>query len=125
MRPTHKELSNKLASAKSAVQRQYVFLINQDAIAEDALELGYSIALDLYEVLTELLGEVSLTHYAGSNPPQKSYMDEIQGVDLFPFVIESHRFRCRVYFKFAVTDGWFWLVSLHRDRPLKESQWKK
>ena len=54
-RPTHKELSNKLKQAWNFVQNAQVFIINQAALAADALELDYSIKFELLEVLNELL----------------------------------------------------------------------
>ena len=120
-RPSKKELFGKLRDAKSAVRNEDVFLIDQDVIAEDAMELGYDIGSELMEVLRELLEETSLNHYAGSRPPQKSYKGEIKDLELFPFAVENTRFKCRVYFKFALSGGSFWLVSLHQDRPIKES----
>ena len=120
-RPSKKELFGKLRDAKAAVRNEDVFLIDQDVIAEDAMELGYDIGSELMEVLSELLEGTSLNHYAGSRPPQKSYKREIKGLELFPFSVESARFKCRVYFKFALSGGSFWLVSLHQDRPIKES----
>jgi len=32
------------------------------------------------------------------------------------------RFKCRIYYKFALAEGAFWLLSLHQDRPLKEDK---
>ncbi|MCF8106748.1 MAG: hypothetical protein K9K64_14795 [Desulfohalobiaceae bacterium] len=119
-RPTRKELSNKLREAKAAVQSQSVFLIDQGVIAAEAIELGYDIAAELLEILEELLDEVSYDDYAGAHPPRKSYKDDIQGLELFPFVADSQRLQCRVYFKFVLDQGSLWLVSLHKDRPLKE-----
>lgn len=110
-----------MRDAKAAVRNADVFVIDQDVIAEDAIELGYDIGSELLEVLTELLDETSLNHYAGSRPPQRSYKGEIQGLELFPFVVDSLRFTCRVYFKFALSRGLFCLVSLHQDRPIEES----
>ena len=120
-RPSHKELFGKLRDAKAAVRNGDVFLIDQDVIAEDAIELGYDIGDELLDVLADLLERTSLNHYAGSHPPQKSYKGEIEGLELFPFVVESPRFKCRVYLKFALSGGSLWLVSLHQDRPIKES----
>jgi len=119
-RPSNKELFGKLGDARASVRNGSVFLIDQDVTAEDAIELGYDIGDELLEVLAELLEETSLTHYAGSRPPQRSYKGEIEGLELFPFVVESSRFKCRVYFKFALNEGSLWLVSLHQDRPIKE-----
>ena len=46
-RPSHKELFSKLRDAKAAVQNGDVFLIDQDVITEDAIELGYDIGDEL------------------------------------------------------------------------------
>lgn len=119
-RPSHKELFGKLRSARQAVSEGRVALLNQFAIAADAIELEYSIELELNAVLVELLEEAGPADYAGTRPPQRSYDQEIRDLELFAFTVESGRFKCRVYFKFALEQGMFWLVSLHQDRPVKE-----
>ena len=119
-RPSHKELYGKLRSARQAVNDGQVALLDQLPLAADAIELGYSIALELNSVIAELLEEAKPAHYTGSRPPQRSYEQDIKGLELFAFAVESRRFRCRVYFKFAMEEGTFWLVSLHQDRPMKE-----
>ncbi len=119
-RPSNKELYGKLRSARQAVEEGRIALINPLALATDAIELDYSIELELMAVLDELLGETTPAHYAGSKPPQKSYEQDIQGLELFAFIVESSRFTGRVYYKFALAGETLWLVSLHRDRPLKE-----
>jgi len=120
-RPSNKELFGKLRDARAAVKNGKIFLIDQDVIAEDAIELGYDIGDELIEILAELLDETTMIHYAGSRPPQRAYKQEIKGLELFPFVIESRRFKCRIYFKFALFEESIWLVSLHQDRPMEES----
>jgi hypothetical protein len=119
-RPSHKELFGKLRSARQVVRAGRIALLDQLSLAADAIELGYSIALDLKAVLSELLEASNPDHYTGSIPPQKSYEQDIQGLELFAFTVESKRFKCRVYFKFALEGEMFWLVSLHPDRPIKE-----
>ena len=119
-RPSTKELFGKLRGAKAAVWSGRVFLVGQGVIARDAMQLGYDIGNELLEVLGELLEETSAMHYAGARPPQRSYRNEIEGLELFPFVVDSLRFRRRVYFKFAISRGSLWLVSLHQDSPTKE-----
>ncbi|WP_153304223.1 hypothetical protein [Desulfovermiculus halophilus] len=119
-RPSHKEVQGKLREARAAVTKEHVFLIDQEAIAHDAIELGYDIGSELLEVVAELLDAASAEEYAGSRPPQRSYKDDIHGLDLFPFVLESGRFEGRVYIKFALAGDSLWLVSLHKDRPVKE-----
>ena len=119
-RPSNKELFGKLREARAAVQKGNIFLIDQDVIAEDAIELDYDIGDELQQVLAELLDETTVHNYAGSRPPQKSYKQEIEGLELFAFVVESRRFGCRAYFKFALIEGSLWLVSLHQDRPMEK-----
>lgn len=115
-RPTHKELSNKLKQAWACVQNAQVFVLNQAALAADALELDYSIEFELFEVLNELLEKTTPTNYSGSRPPQRSYEDEISGLDLFAFVVEMNRFEEPVYYKFSISQDALWLVSLHINR---------
>ena len=119
-RPSHKELYNKLREARIAVSKGLISLLNQDIIATDAIELEYTIGTELIPVLKELLDYTTPGHYAGSRPPQKSYEREIEGLDLFSFVADCSRLKCRVYYKFALVEGRLWLVSLHQDRPIKE-----
>ncbi len=119
-RPSHKELIGKLRVARLAVQTGQVALLNQSALATDAIELDYSIATELNTVLTELLEDAAPADYTGSRPPQRSYEQDIQGLDLFAFSLESKRFKCRVYLKFSMAGKLFCLVSLHLDRLAKE-----
>ena len=94
-RPSHKELYNKLREARMAVSKGLISLLNQDIIAADAIELEYSIETELIPILEELLDYTTPGHYAGSRPPQKSYEREIEGLDLFPFVADCRRLKCR------------------------------
>ena len=121
-RPSHKELYNKIREARKAVASESVLLLEQDAIAQDAIDLEYDIGDDLFDVISELLDETSPKHYAGTRPPQRSYKRKIEGLELFAFAVESSRFNCRVYYKFALYEGAFWILSLHQDRPLKEEK---
>lgn len=115
-RPSYKELTSKLKQACEFVKNEQVFVINQSALAVDALELEYSIEDDLLEVLNELLEKTDPTNYTGSRPPQRSYEDVISGLDLFAFVVEIERFFQPIYYKFSVSEDVLWLVSLHKNR---------
>ena len=114
LRPSHKELYGKIHEAKKAVSEGTVLIVEQEVVAADALELEYLVETELLGVLQELLEEASPGHYAGTRPPQRSYEREIEGLELFAFVVENIRFKCRVYYKFALAQEFFWLVSLHR-----------
>ena len=119
-RPSHKELFGKLRAARKAVETGQIALLNQTALAADAIELDYSITTELNAVLVELLEETTPADYSGFRPPQRSYEQDIQGLELFAFKVGSKRFKCWVYLKFALAGEMFWLVSLHPDRPTKE-----
>ena len=118
-RPSHKELIGKLRAARHAVEKGQIALLNELALVADAIELDYSIATELNVILTELLEDAAPANYTGSRPPQRSYEEDIQGLELFAFSLDSKRFKCRVYLKFALAGEVFWLVSLHQDRPIK------
>jgi len=64
----------------------------------------------------EFLGKSSLDNYTGTRPPQKSYQQEVQGAELFAFVIEKTSLNGLIYYKFSIVDDFMFLVSLHRDR---------
>lgn len=119
-RPSHKELFNKLRSARIAVNNGQIVLLNQLALAADAIELKFSIEHDLKTILSELLAVSSPAHCTGVKPPQRSYEEAIRGLELFAFAVESKRFNSWIYFKFAMKEKVFWLVSLHPDRQMKE-----
>jgi hypothetical protein len=82
-RPTHKELYGKLRSAKKAVRDGKVALLNQPALIADAIELEYVVEAELMPVLSELLDETTPANYTGRRPPNRSYEEDIQGLELF------------------------------------------
>ena len=120
-RPTHREILHKITQAREAVARGKIAIINPVAVAADALELEYEMA-ELAVVLSELLAQVKPGNYAGASPPQPSYEAEIFQSDLYTFTCSCSRFGCDVYFKFALKNDTFWLVSLHKDRPGKSEK---
>jgi len=115
-RPSHKELSKKIKQAMTAVEKGDFRLLNMLALVSDADELGYVVDDDLADLLSELLGKSNINNYAGTRPPQKSYQQEIQGTELFAFVIEKTTLTKSVYFKFSLVEETMYLVSLHQDR---------
>jgi hypothetical protein len=121
-RPSQKELFKKIREAKEAVASESVLLLEQDVIAQDAIDLEYDIGSELFDVLSALLDETSPTHYVGTRPPQRSYERKIEGLELFAFSVESSRFKCRIYYKFALAEEALWLVSLHHDKPPGEEK---
>lgn len=115
-RPSHKELTRKIRDAQEAVSHGRIAVINQAAVAMDALELGYDIVTEMVDVLCELLSMSRPEHYMGGRPPQRAYEREISDLELFAFVVDPERFEKPVYYKFALAGGMLWLVSLHENR---------
>ena len=115
-RPSHKEISKKTAQAKSAIASGNISILNMLSLVADADELGYVIEDDLDGLLMELLGKSCLDNYAGTRPPQKAYQQEVQGAELFAFVIEKTSLNGPIYYKFSIVDDFMFLISLHRDR---------
>lgn len=113
-RPSIKEINNKLRDSIKAVNGGRIKFVNINAIACDALDLGYSIDFDLKTILLELLSKASTENYVGKKPPERSYEKIIEGFDLFAFNIVCEFLKCLVYFKFAIKNGNFYLVSLHK-----------
>ena len=77
-------------------------MLNQVSLAADAIDLDYDISSDLVRVLMELLEAATPSDYTGLHPPQRSYEQDIQGLELFAFTLASKRFKCRIYVKFAL-----------------------
>ena len=119
MRPTQKELFKKIREARSAVVEGRIAILQQEAFAINALELGYLVESELHEVLTQLLDETTPAHYVGGRPPRRSYEQEIKDLELFAFEVESKRFQCRIYLKLALANNILWLVSLHESRSTR------
>ena len=115
-RPSYKEITKKIAIAQSAVEHGNYRILNMLSLVADADGLGYLIDDDLDDLLVELLKKSSLDNYSGTRPPQKSYQQEIQGAELFAFVINETSLNGPIYYKFSIVDDVMFLISLHRDR---------
>ena len=114
-RPSYKELNNKIHQAREAVLESRIYILDQEIIAADALEIGYLVK-DISNVLSDILNEITPSNYAGQRPPQRSYEDKIKGCEPFAFKSESILLGCEIYLKFALKEGLMWLVSFHQHR---------
>lgn len=118
-RPTYKELDKKINDAKNAVESGELNVINPEAVASDALQLGFLIDDELDTVIMSLLDDLKPGQYVGRRPPPRSYENKIVASELFAFRTSSRRFGCKIYLKFTLFDGAFWLISLHKNRHKK------
>ena len=118
--PTHRVLTGKIRQALKAVQAGNIALVEPDVITADLLNLEYEVN-EVPEILAELLKQVTPDHYAGTRPPQRSYETDLLGCELYAFKVESKRLGCVIYFKFALKEDFLWVVSIHEDRPARET----
>lgn len=114
-RPSYKEIDRKLRKARELVSQKKILIINLSAIMEDATELGY-LMKDLSSILCEVLDEIGPQNYVGRRPPEKSYEQEIQDLELFAFRWDSVLFGCKAYLKFVLNNDFLYVVSLHQHR---------
>ncbi len=120
IRPSDKEIIKRIKEARETVAKGQTAILNQEAVASDALELGYLVQEELESVFSELLELITPANYVGTRPPQRSYEQIIKEMELFAFEVVSPRFKCPIYFKFASSPGILWLVSLHKSRGRQE-----
>ena len=116
-RPSHRELQKKINEAKKALQDKLGIFANPGkAVGElNYFNIGHSD--EIWNLIRELLEEISPEHYTGYRPPLKSYEKTINGHDLFAFSWKSHKLGSRIYLKFALKNNRYYYVSLH---PSKE-----
>ncbi|MBW1940964.1 MAG: hypothetical protein JRG68_09485 [Deltaproteobacteria bacterium] len=115
-RPSHRELSGKIKTAKKAVAEDRIRLLNRAAMVSDALESGYLFEDDFLKILSDLLDNTKPEHYTGTTPPQRSYEEEINGMELFAFKVMSKILDLMIYYKFSIKNNCCYVVSLHKDR---------
>ena len=112
-RPSHKELSSRIAEARDAFRKKRVVAVNAGKFATQLVHLGISGQDELLGVLAELLGKIAPSGYAGQHPPAKCSELGFEAREMLAFVVESRLVGVRIYFKFVVEDGLLGLVSLH------------
>lgn len=116
-RPSVREIHRRLEEARKAIYEHNVAFANEAKVVGELFNLNISDAEEVWSVILELLVEIKNTDYAGAHPPLKSTEPAIANCELYAFAWESSKFKKRMYLKFAVKDGFFYYVSLHRDKP--------
>lgn len=119
MLPSHKTIIGKIKLARNAVKNGAVLLVEPDVIAADLIDLGHNVE-EIPNILCELLENTNPDDYTGMRPPQRSYEPIISGCELYAFKTRSKTIGCTIYYKFTIKDDFFWLISLHEDRPRKK-----
>jgi hypothetical protein len=116
-RPSVREIDRRLKEAQKAIAKHNVSFANEANVVDELFDLNIGDTEEVWPVIFELLEEIKNTDYAGAHPPLKSMEPTIADCELYAFAWESTRFKKKMYLKFAVKDGFFYYVSLHKNRP--------
>lgn len=122
-RPGVHELQQKLLQAQKALSENKCAIgPNLDKLVDEFMDLKIGHTEEIWPLLKELIKEISPEHYAGPHPPMKS-LESTLNCELFIFVWQSHKMKMDMYLKFAIKDGYFYYVSLHRSQKTAK-RWK-
>ncbi len=113
-RPTVREVDKRLIAARDALEVGDVIFANPAKAVGEIYELGLGDSSELRELILGLIDEIAWDDYTGTRPPQRSYESAITDCELWAFAWESERLRKPMYLKFALKNGLFYLVSIHK-----------
>lgn len=116
-RPSIREIDRRLKEAQKAINELRVSFANEAKVVGELFDLNLSDSEEVWTLIAELLQEISQTDYAGAHPPLRSFEPAIADCELYAFVWDSARLKKMMYLKFAIKEGFFYYVSLHKDRP--------
>jgi len=116
-RPSIREIDRRLGEAQRALNEHHVSFANEAKAVGELYELNIGDTEEIWPIILELLGEIRQSDYVGAHPPLKSIEPAIADCELYAFAWESAKFKKKMYLKFAIKDGFFYYVSLHKDRP--------
>lgn len=119
-RPSDRELIKRLNEAKEYLKNRYGFFTNPSKTVGELIDLGIGDANDVWQLIKELLEEISPKDYKGTRPPQKSYEKAIAGLELMAFSWWSPKFAKQMYIKFVLKDERYYYVSLHQSRSTEQ-----
>ena len=119
-RPSDRELTKRLDEAKDFLKNRHgVFATPSKAVGElNDLDIGDT--NDVWQLIRELLEEISPKDYKGLMPPQKSYEKAIAGSELFAFSWWSTKCAKQMYIKFVLKNERYHYVSLHQSRSTEQ-----
>lgn len=120
-RPSAREICKKVADALEALRHGRLAVAVTKHLVGDLSDLELESADDLGDLLIDLLEEIQQANpvecYVGSNPPQRSYEEEIRNLELWAYSWRSLRLGRRMYLKFALKNQQYFYVDCHEDRP--------
>src|ERR1700722_8824487 len=84
-RPSDRELFKRINEAKESLKKRHGLFANPSKAAGELNDLSIGDANDVWQLIKELLEEISPKDYGGARPPQKSYEKAILGLELLAF----------------------------------------
>lgn len=119
-RPSDRELFNRIIEAKDSLKNRPGLFSNPSKAVGELNDLDMGNANEVWQLIKELLEEISPKDYRGSRPPQKSYEKTITGVELLAFSWWSPKLAKKMYIKFVLKNERYYYVSLHESRSTKQ-----
>lgn len=119
-RPSDRELTKRLSEAKEFLKNRRGLFANPSKAMGELNDLDIGDANDVWQLIRELLEEISPKDYKGARPPQKSYEKAIAGLELLAFSWWSLKCAKQMYIKFVLKDERYYYVSLHQSRSTEQ-----
>lgn len=119
-RPSDRELTKRLSEAKEFLKNRYGLFANPSKALGELSDLDIGDANDVWQLIRELLDEISPKDYRGTRPPQKSYEKAIIGLELLAFSWWSPKFDKQMYIKFVLKNERYYYISLHQSRSTEQ-----
>lgn len=119
-RPTDRELNKRIIVAKECLNNRLGIFANPSKAVGELSNLNISDSNDVWNLIRELLEELTPKDYSGAKPPQKSYEKAIIGQELLAFSWWSVKLKAHMYIKFVLKNERYYYVSLHQSRSTKQ-----
>jgi hypothetical protein len=119
-RPSDRELTKRLSEAKEFLKNRYGLFANPSKAVGELNDLDIGDTNDVWQLIRDLLEEISPKDYKGSRPPQKSYEKAIEGLELLAFSWRSLKCAKQMYIKFVLKNERYYYVSLHQSRSTEQ-----
>jgi hypothetical protein len=119
-RPSDRELTKRLNEAKEFLKNRHGVFANPSKIVGELNDLYIGDASEVWQLIRELLEEITPKDYKGARPPQKSYEKAIVGLELLAFSWWSSKCAKQMYIKFVLKDERYYYVSLHPSRSTEQ-----
>ena len=114
-RPSYNEICKRLNEARLALNSRKVAYANFNKVVGELNSIGVD-SNEVWELISELITEISVEDYVGGHPPKKNYEPYGADADLWAFCWESPSLSERMYLKFSLKNDCFYYVSLHKSR---------